>query len=91
MRHPRRSHGCCQACSRSVWRAVTRFTAPRKVPDEAVWAPPGTLLANPVPGGHPPFAPAWVIGHEVYVDADEAAAACEKFLGLAERLVMEFQ
>jgi hypothetical protein len=61
------------------------------VPGVTVWGPPGILLPNPEPGGDPPFAPAWVIGHEVYVAADEAATACEKFLNLAERLVAEFQ
>lgn len=56
-----------------------------------VRGPPGHLIPNPVPGGDPPFAPAWVIGNEVYLDADEVAAACEKFLSLAERLLAEFQ
>ncbi len=57
----------------------------------AVSGPPGEPLPNPVPGGEPPFAPAWVIGSEVFVDSVEAAAACEKFLALAERFVAEFQ
>jgi len=52
-------------------------------------SPPGSLLPNPVPGGDPPFAPAWVIGSEVYIDAMRAAEICAQYLDLAKRFVTE--
>lgn len=56
-----------------------------------IFGPPGVVVPNLVPGGHPPFAAAWVFTHEVHLGAEEAAQACRKFLDLMESLVAEFQ
>lgn len=56
-----------------------------------VFGPPGMLVPNPVPGGDPPFAAAWIMSQERHLGAEEAAQACRKFLDLMEHLIAEFQ
>ncbi len=61
------------------------------VPGVQVFGPVDALIPNPDPGGTPRFAPAWIIGQEVYVKEEEATQACGKYLELMENLVRQFQ
>ena len=60
------------------------------VPGVHVVSPPGVLVPNPDPSGHPRFAPGWVIHGEVQLGAQEATAACEKFINLMDSLLSQF-
>ncbi len=58
-----------------------------RVPNVEVFAPPGTTTPNPVPGGSPAFAPAWVIIAKLRLDGTDALTTCKRFLNLLDELV----
>jgi len=62
------------------------------VPGVTSWFVPGeAMLPNPDPQGTPAYAPAWVYGQQIQLEAADAATTCEKYLDLLRRFVKEFQ
>ena len=58
-----------------------------RVPNVEVFGPPGTTTPNPVPGGSPAFAPAWVIIQKLRLDGADALSTFKRFLDLLDELV----
>ncbi len=66
--------------------ATLAFPA-RLAPDAVVSAAPGTALPNPVPGGSPAFAQAWVSIANLRLDGTDALSTFKRFLNLLDELV----
>ena len=59
----------------------------RLAPNGVASAAPSTALPNPVPGGSPAFAPAWVSFANLRLDGTDALSTFKRFLDLLDDLV----